>query len=96
MLPGTAAVGASRNGCASPPAAGAVPRLITGAALQAEESNLKCFWVKAGARCPGPQVLAFWKKPGSAGGTSNHGRNPAGYQGDISEFAEYWIGLLPR
>lgn len=37
----------------SPPAAGAVPRLIPVEGLQAQESNLECLWVKAGTWPPG-------------------------------------------
>lgn len=57
----------SRDGCCgcqpkwhcqpSPPAAGAVPWLIPGGGLQAQESNLECLWVKAGTQPPGPGFL---------------------------------------
>lgn len=91
---------ASRDGCCgcqpkwhcqpSPPAAGAVPWLIPGGGLQAQESNLECLWVKAGTWPPGPGFL------GEARESSRyllHGWNPAGYQADISEFAESHMGL---
>lgn len=67
---------ASRDGCCgcqlewhcqpSPPAAGAVPWLIPGEGLQAQESNLECLWVKADSQLPGPGFLGEARESSSS------------------------------